>query len=205
MEIDEERLRQAIQGDAAALHLVLMSCFEPLCAYAATKIGTKLATTMSPEDVVQEAFAHVFRDLKSFSSEPAAFWKWMTVIVDNRIRDIAKAVNRQKRPPLARQLAAELHDSERSYLNLFDDLIGGHPTASRVLRAEERIMLMRSAIAELPETERQVVELRYLQEKSVSETAQAMGRTEEAIFGLCRRAKARLAERLGSASQFLSS
>ncbi len=60
------------------------------------------------------------------------------------------------------------------------------------------------AIAKLPEDYREIVDLRYVQEKSVQETAEITGKSPDAIQGICRRAKQKMLKTLGNASLYFS-
>ena len=63
---------------------------------------------------------------------------------------------------------------------------------------------MHIAIAELPDDYRQVIQLRYLESKSIQETASIMERTEASVRSLTDRAKKKLREALGRISNYLS-
>jgi RNA polymerase sigma-70 factor (ECF subfamily) len=61
---------------------------------------------------------------------------------------------------------------------------------------QEDLLKVASALTQLPEDQRQVVELKYLQALTVEEIGQRMQRTRPAVAGLLRRGMSRLREML---------
>src|SRR5262249_6223382 len=99
----------------------------------------------------------------------------------------ARAVGRE------RSLEAELElSSSRLECLLATDQTS---PSERAVRCEELLRLAR-ALAGLPEDQRRVVALHYLQGLHVAEVAQQMGRTGPAVVGLLYRGLKRLRERL---------
>ncbi|MCH7713650.1 MAG: sigma-70 family RNA polymerase sigma factor, partial [Chloroflexi bacterium] len=95
-------------------------------------------------------------------------------------------------------------DAKGSLLNLFDAVSGDGSTPSSIMGCDESIQAVKLAIAKLPEDYREIVELRYVQEKSVHETAEITGKSPDAIQGVCRRAKQKMLKTLGNASLYFS-
>ena len=58
--------------------------------------------------------------------------------------------------------------------------------SEQVLRQEQLVQLS-AALAQLPEDQRQAVEIHYLQGGTVAEVAEQMGRTERSVAGPVRR------------------
>ncbi len=82
---------------------------------------------------------------------------------------------------------------------LLDALGGTVSTPSEVVGRAERARLLQRALEQLTEDQRQAIQLRYLRQLNVAETAAKMDRTERAVRSLCVRALIRLRELLGDA------
>jgi RNA polymerase sigma-70 factor (ECF subfamily) len=61
---------------------------------------------------------------------------------------------------------------------------------------QEQLLRLASALAQLPEDQRTVVELHHLKDESVMEIGRRLGRTEASVAGLLRRALKKLREDL---------
>jgi RNA polymerase sigma-70 factor (ECF subfamily) len=119
------------------------------------------------EDVAQEAILRAYRKLASFRGD-AKFSTWLTAITLNEAR-------------------TRLREGKRAVLDSLDGndpekgdftpavLIDWREVPLETLERQEIRTLMQQAIAELPDTFRQVVVLRDMEEMSVNETAEALG------------------------------
>jgi RNA polymerase sigma-70 factor (ECF subfamily) len=131
------------------------------------------------DDLVNETFLRAWRSLQNFrwqGTDPVA---WVLVIARNLAADYwSLARNR-------RELASE------------DPAIYGPELAQR--GAEDVVIdlveaeRLRAAVRRLPPAQRQCLELRFLAERSVRETAEAMGRQDAAVRSLQLRALKSLA------------
>ena len=63
----------------------------------------------------------------------------------------------------------------------------------------DRTRLLRNALAKLSGDQREVIELRYMKQLNVADTAAKMDRSERAVRSLCVRALIHLRELLGDA------
>jgi RNA polymerase sigma-70 factor (ECF subfamily) len=75
---------------------------------------------------------------------------------------------------------------------LSDWVAGESSTPSRKVSRKEAIRAVQVALASLPEAHRQALWLRYMQGLSLEESAKRMGRSPDAVRGLCDRAKQKL-------------
>ena len=64
--------------------------------------------------------------------------------------------------------------------------------------------MAQTAIGNLSPEHREVIQRYYLLDQSLQEIAEAMGRTKEAVRGLCYRARKDLREIMGGSSLFFS-
>jgi RNA polymerase sigma-70 factor (ECF subfamily) len=135
------------------------------------------------DDLVNETFLRAWRNLQQFKWQGTDPMAWMMVIARNLAADYwSLARNR-------REMATE------------DPAIFGQPTPGRgaddividLVEAER----LRDMVKQLPPAQRQCLELRFLGERSVRETAEVMGRGDDAVRSLQLRALRSLAGSAG--------
>ncbi len=125
------------------------------------------------EDLTAEVFARVFEKIDGFQVQGAPLSAWLFRIAHNRLVD---AVRRHRHPQVGLDDAPQL-------------------TAGRVFEGIDRIVAMeeiKRGLAMLTDEQRQVIQLRFLEGRSVAETATAMQRNEEAVKKLQARGLASL-------------
>ena len=200
-----ELVTAAQQGDRAALGHLMLAHYDRLARYLTPRMSAPLTRTVTVEDIIQQAFADAFRDINKFQCHGnGAFYAWLKTIAEHRLQDAIKQTTRKKRGGDFRQVGLSGDDSANTYRDLLQMLSGGDPTASQLLARQEGVQAIQIAIAELPEDYREALRLRYFEQRSIEETAVAMGRTPAAIRSLTDRAKKRLREVLGSLSLYIS-
>ena len=205
-ERDSELIQQAIAGESSALKLLLLDAHAGLSSYVARRVPADLRSTLDAEDVMQEAYAQVFRHVREFEPRgPASFQRWVLTIAVRKLRNAISRERAAKRGGGARVAAAVLGRHEDSCVALLDLLVAPGRTPSRCIARQEAVRAVETALAGLPEHYRQAVGLIHLQGWSVARAAAEMGRTQRAVHGLCRRGLKLLRARLGSVSEYLSS
>lgn len=133
---------------------------------------------------------------------PAGFYKWLEQIALNELRNRQRDLLRQKR-----DIRREIHgsgDTRTSYPDLMQRLAASDDTPSRHLAQAEATAAVLSSLARLTEDQRAVVRLRFLEGRSVAETAAALGKSHEAVHALCYRALKELRGLLESVSRYLT-
>ncbi|HEX8291808.1 MAG TPA: sigma-70 family RNA polymerase sigma factor [Pyrinomonadaceae bacterium] len=157
-QFDAELLRAVARGDEAAFARVYDR-------YAPTLLGLMLRILRSrpeAEDVLQEVFLQVWQQARSFDPARGRAFTWLATLARSRAIDRLRAVGSRDR---AAQRSAE----------------DGQPYAAAAATGwadeeairSERAEAVRAALAELPEEQRQVLVLAYLDGMSQSEIAAA--------------------------------
>jgi len=155
---------------------------------AGAQVGRLLQGKLDASDVVQEALlkAHRSRDLFRGGTEGERL-AWLRRILANTLADLRRRHARGKRAAgLERSLEQAL---EQSSLCLGKLLADDQPGPADLAARDGQQVLLASALARLPESQRSAVTLRYLQDPpcSLAEIARQLGRTEKAAAGLvCR-------------------
>lgn len=130
------------------------------------RMGTALQRHHSPDDVLQEALLHAWRDRDRCTWQGVrAFRSWLLQIVDNRIRDLAEHAGRQKR------------GGDATISSLPDELLlpPRTTTPGRLSAWREQAETMFRALAELPDELREVVRLRLFEELEMADVAARIG------------------------------
>jgi RNA polymerase sigma-70 factor, ECF subfamily len=171
---DERRLVEAAQRDRARFSQVYEEYFELIYAYVARRTRNR----EEAEDLTAEVFRRAFEHLPRFKWTGAPFAAWLFRIGSNLIADRAKRSAREG-----------IHD--------------GSPDSSRPAQAQqtevemaERLARIFRMVGELAEDQRSVIVMRFADEKSIREIAEALGRSEGAIKQLQFRALENLRAKL---------
>lgn len=177
MPVEWELIEKAKTGDRTALNEIVAECWQPLFRFISYKIG-------SPEeaqDIAQETFYRAFRTLGAYQKTDALFSTWIGRIATNLITDIWR---KKGRSPITNDISDHLND-----------LPGGENPVETVVNQETRETLA-ALLDELPDEQRQVIELRILAGLPVREAAVAMEKSEAAIKMLQQRALKNLRDKL---------
>ncbi len=127
------------------------------------------------EDVVSQTFMRVWQNLKRYQQRGIPFSHWLYRIAGNIISDLRP--NREQAVGLSWDPPDELADTPTEQVDMKLDLA----------------LLMRT----LPDAQQQVLALRYVQDLSLQDVAQVMGKSEGAIKQLAFRGLQTLRERMG--------
>lgn len=209
MSADEQQLsmiRRAVGGDIVALTVVLTESRAKLLDYLQRRIPPDLKGTVDADDLAQEAHVEVFRHIGDFELRgPDSLDRWVATIALRKLRDAIKMRRADRRGGGKMALSPFPRHVEDSMVALLDVLAVTTRTPSQSAVRHEVVAAVQDALAELPEDYRQAIWMVHIEGRSAAAAAEQMGRTERAIHNLCYKAKARLRERLGSDSRFMSS
>ena len=162
---------------------------------ARAQIGPKYRAKIDPEEIVNQTLfdAHRQRDRFRGSSE-GELVAWLKRMLGDNVKDAIKFQHRDKRD-VNREEGPAVADWDRS-CSQFLDITCGLTSPSMNLVKHERELQLANALAQLPEAQRDAVELHHLHGCSLAETADALDRTAAAVVGLLRRGLKRLRELL---------
>jgi RNA polymerase sigma-70 factor (ECF subfamily) len=115
------------------------------------------------EDVVEETFWQAWRKASSYEPSRGAVSTWLLTIGRRRALDRLRAKGRRREEPLTRESGAVA------------DMAAPGPDPSAAAEASERRTHVLAALRELPEEQREVLDLGYFQGLSQTEIAEATG------------------------------
>jgi RNA polymerase sigma-70 factor (subfamily 1) len=197
-------------GDQDALQRLIVHYHTPLRRAIATKIDASFRSYVDPDDILQQAYISAFTAIeqRQFSIAEGqrdivgGFYKWLEAIALSRLKDQERALQRQKRD--VRREVRERADTTASYPDLVHRLATGESTPSRQIAREEAIAAVMSCLARLSDDQRAVVQLRFLEGRSVADVAAELGKTESAVHMLCHRGLKSLRELMVSITHYLT-
>jgi RNA polymerase sigma-70 factor (ECF subfamily) len=138
---------------------------------------------LDPSDVVQETLLKAHQALGQFrwqgEGEMAA---WLRTILANTLADTVRRYGTAARDVhLERSLQAGLEESSS---RLESWLAAEEPSPSEQFQRQEQLLRLAAALVQLPDDQRQAIELRHLKSASLEEIAQQMGRSKGAAAKL---------------------
>jgi RNA polymerase sigma-70 factor (ECF subfamily) len=126
---------------------------------------------------------------------PLPFYPWLRRLAERRLIDLHRRHVVARRRTVTREEAAGLPD--RSALALADRLFARQSSPSAGLHRRERRDRVRSALAALPDADREVLVLRVLEEMPTRDIAAVLGVAEATVRSRQARALERLKALLG--------
>ena len=187
-ETEERRLIERAQQDRACFGDVYERYFELVYGYVARRVRDRAAT----EDLTSEVFRKALANIDRFKWTGAPFGAWLLRIASNVIADRAKKVARERGSSV----------SEGSYepsltVGLMPGEVAKSSKSQQVqLETAERQAWVIRKVDELPDDQRRVIKLRFAEEKTISEIAADLGRSEGAVKQLQFRALQTLRSKL---------
>src|SRR5437867_13391387 len=155
MDSEAQLLARCRRGDPNALH----DLFDHHYA-AAGRFIFQLGSDFTPEDVeevCQEVFLSVIKNLNSFNGE-SQFQTWLFRIAANKGRDYRERQHAAKRG--GGQTPISLH-AENPENGLVIDPPSASPGADTILMSAERMAALRQALDQLGDPCQEIIELRY--------------------------------------------
>jgi RNA polymerase sigma-70 factor, ECF subfamily len=161
-EAESRRLVEAAQRDPARFADLYEHYFELVYAYVARRLRNRAET----EDLTAEVFRRALQSLPRFKWTGAPFAAWLFRIASNLIADRAKRAAREETSepgPLPHGQSGATHTQQTD------------------LEQCERQAQVFRLVGALAEDQRSVLVMRFAEEKSIREIADALGRSEGAV------------------------
>jgi RNA polymerase sigma-70 factor (ECF subfamily) len=165
-ERDEDLARRAAAGEAAAWSELFEAHYTAIFGF----VRYRLRSPEEADDIASQVFEVAYRRADKFDYRGVPIGAWLMGIARNLVRDqVKKRVRRGYEEELGESVTPVQPD-ETPAVDLKQDIA--------------------SAMSNLTEDQQEVLSLRFLLDKSVSDTATVMDRSEDAVKNLQRRALA---------------
>lgn len=166
---DEVLLARYAQGDRSAARVLVLRLSPRVLGYAARLLGDRAEA----EDVAQEALVRLWKIAPDWRAGEAQVTTWLYRVVTNLVTDRHRA--RQRRAATALDEAPEVADAT--------------PGAVAQMIEADRMAALDTALAQLPDRQRQAVVLRHIEGMTNPEIAAIMEIGVEAVESLTARGK----------------
>ena len=197
-------IAKAVSGDCEALERLLVGSGAKLSRHISQKLPSLLLGRETVEDILQQTYVQAIRGINRLeATTEKAFVAWLKTIAENQIHNAVIAHQRKKRSGRLHRLRRVENSRNSSLGDIVDMLCDQGDTPGRGAARQESILAMQVAIATLPDQQRRAVELRFMQGKSVAETAIDLRRSPGAVNALLNRAKQNLRDSLNRSSKWL--
>jgi RNA polymerase sigma-70 factor, ECF subfamily len=167
----EQLLDQAQSGDVGVFEDLFSRHRDYLHLVVATRLDPRLRPRIDPEDIVQEAHLEAFRRFGDFlERRQMAFRLWLRKTTIERML----MMERFHRGAAARSIEREVEFPDRSAFVLVQQLFAAGSSPSKHLERSETARLVRAALDQLSEADREVLLLRNLEALSNQEVAEVL-------------------------------
>ena len=182
-------LRRAALGDRAAIEALLAQHISRLRAYVRLRMGPRVRSKETSEDLVQSVCREALQNLDGFEYRgEASFRHWLFRQAEHKVIDRGRFYARGKRDTTKEQAihsTAEEAETLRGLESLF--------TPSRDAMAHEELERLEAAFAKLEPHQQEVILLARVVELPHAEIAERMGKSVSATWTLLSRSLAKLA------------
>ena len=163
-EVEERLLVEAAQKDPAHFVDLYEANFERVYAFVSRRVHSRADV----EDITSQVFQYALANLPRFEWRGVPFAAWLYRIAANAVADRWQNLAREGGRPVMEAPSVEFDDGE-------------------IERTEQRAQLFRN-VAKLPAEQRRVIEMRFVEEKSILEISRVLGKSTGAVKQLQHRA-----------------
>ena len=187
-------VRAAQSGDDQAVDALFSRYLPRVRQIVALRMGWGLRRFLEIDDVTQDVFLKVFRNLGRFQHHSeGSFRNWMAHCVECEIIDQARKIKAKKNGGIRVQ---RFYSTDSLHVSIFRDQ---GPTPCQIFKAKELEEKIERALLNIPKHYREVIIMRQLCGMSYREMAKAMGFGKEAtVRKACSRALRKLREMIES-------
>ncbi len=180
---DEELVEQAGEGSEAAFEVLVTRRSSAIYRLALGITGSH----QEAEDIVQETFLRVFKNLDRFSPSAGSFKTWVLAIARNQSINTYHTLKRR-----AARLFGESGPDEEG-ANHDHHMVDHHnPNPEALLSSRQQHAQLQAALRKLPERQRTALLLKAQEHMSYAEIASTMDTTPSSVESLIFRARQRL-------------
>lgn len=180
---DEQILEEALKGSERHFD-ALVDRYTPLIYGLARGITGSHAEA---EDVVQETFLRIFKNLDSFSSEKANFKTWALTIARNQSINTLASIKRK-----ALQFFGDRDEDEPELEFSFNPMSAGPQDAETLMSIKQKFSQLEKALKKIPERQKTALLLKSQENLSYEEISKIMSVSVSSVESLIFRGRKKL-------------
>lgn len=159
-------IKRAKNGDHEAFGTLYNAYVQAIYHY----LLVRLSSPVLAEDLTAEVFLKVVDGLPQYTDRGLPFGAWLFRIARDRLVDYYR------------------QSARRPQQELDDDLVSREPDLSSTVETKDLVHLLQSALNQLTDEQRDVIQFRYIEEWSLEETSRVMSKSVNAVKALQHRA-----------------
>jgi RNA polymerase sigma-70 factor (ECF subfamily) len=165
---------------------------------AGARVGQRPTAQLDPSDIVQDTLLKACRATDQFRGRTEQeLVAWLRSILENTFKNAVRTCSRRREHiPVSIPLTTEQSSAEQAVAP-----VDGQPRPDEIAVQNEKLLQLTRALAQLPDEQRAVMEMRYLYGLKLAEICQQTGRTKPSVVGLLFRAGKALRTLMGDSLQ----
>ncbi len=200
---DPNVLLQAARGDHDALSRLVKQHGLVVRRRLADKIPRQWQSVLSVDDVMQQTYTDAFVYMDRFDPNGSqSFTSWLMTLARCNLIDAVRMLDAEKRGKGRRRIEPQPADDSMAALTELLGVTGSTP--SRHAARAEACDAVRTAIEQLPDAYRMVIELHDIRGQPMASVAEALQRSPGAAYMIRARALRRLRALMGDISSYLT-
>src|SRR5579862_7562400 len=178
----ETLLNRAADGDETARVELVARQRQRLRQMIAVRMDPQLGRRLDPSDVVQEVLADAWKKLDDYlRRRPLPFYPWLRQIAFDQLVKLHRHHIGTEKRSVKREENCDMALSDASVLALAGRLLAkGTNPSSRIVR-DEGCLRVRHALDRLPERDRELLVMRYLEQLTTQEIGAVLDISEGAV------------------------
>jgi len=178
----EALVKRAVEGEVGALAQLLTGQQAWLTEFVSTRLDRRLSSRLDVGDIVQEVLVQAANKLPDYlARSPIPFTAWIRQIALERMKYIHRVHVRAGKRSIRREVSVPGSNGWSS-----DSQLAMHPksrdkTPSSYVAGKELCGEVAKLMKELPETDQELLRLRFIEQLSANEIAAILGITEQAV------------------------
>jgi RNA polymerase sigma-70 factor (ECF subfamily) len=181
---DREILARVVSGDQPAFRELYDRLSGPLYSLAVRMLGD----TGEAQDVLQDVFLQIWRRAATYDAEQSSVFSWSVLLARSRVIDRLRARGRRLR------VVVSSTDDKESQRRIADASTA--ESAADTAHRNEEAGRVRSILNQLPEEQREAIELAFFSDLTHNEIATQLGQPLGTIKARIRRGLLKLRERI---------
>ncbi len=178
------------QGDQQAMAEYIQCRRHDLLAVILNKMGMALRNKIEADDIFQEVSTGAVLKMNELEFTEKGPFGWLCEMAQRRVIDADRKFSAQKR---AKHNEVGIHGSaEQSQVGIANLLVASITSPSRAFSRQQKEFKLVHAMEQMPDEQRQVLQMRYAEGKPTKEIAESIGKSDGATRVLLTRALKKL-------------